>query len=302
MDTNSTGTRVLAIAAGLVFTAGAAGILFEDVLLKGAPLGLKHGITLVVIMGTLMVGHLAHTARRPGFWFLFVIGTGLVVMSSVGRQGENLAVTQATADAAQETRAAARGALKRAQDMLGDAQTRLATECRTGKGKRCDGIRATIAVYEAAARGHQAELDRLGPPKPVAPEAEKLAEIAAVFGADHAKVKAGAVLLQPFLTALFLEFGAIVSFGFGFRSQRKIIPLVETVSKPANDTQLPKDDAEIEKLRAFFVAGDGPVTNDQLAGRMGVSKAEASRRVTKAVEAGLLQRHRLGRNVAIRLN
>lgn len=237
MDTNITGGRVLAICAGLVFTAGAAGILFEDVLLKGAPLALKHGITLVTIAGTLMVGHLAHTAKgwaKMGFALLFVVGTALVVFSSVGRQGENLALTAAAAEAQEDARRDAKAGLKRAQAMLAEAQTALGRECKSGRGKRCDGIQRTIEVYDAAARGHQSELDRIGPAKPVAPEAEKLAEIAAVFGADHAKVKAGAILLQPFLTALFLEFGAIVSFGFGFRSQKRPV-VVKPVTVAANE-------------------------------------------------------------------
>lgn len=292
---NNTSGRILAIAAGLVFTAGAAGILFEDVILKGAPLALKHGITLVTIAGTLMVGHLAHQTRgwsRAGFSLLFLVGTALVVFSSVGRQGEALAVTQAQADASEDARARAKDGIKRSLSMLNEAQASLARECRTGKGKRCDGIRATLSVYEAAAKGHQADLDRIGPAKPVAPEAEKLAEIAAVFGADKVKMKAGAVLLQPFLTALFLEFGAIVSFGFGFRSNQRVssekakpnsaTAKPNSVTEVANDTDLPTDEELVTIKKQFFT--------------------ETPKQVVARAMPALTQRGLLGRNVGIRLN
>ena len=231
MTTNTTaGLRCLAAVAGVVFLSGTAVLIFGDVL-KGAPLTEKHYIAAVIIAGTMLVGHLAHEAWRNSkygssfaFGFLFAIGTALVVLSSAGRQNETVSTTQAQAEAAEAARANARQGLKRAQAMLAEAQAALGRECKSGSGKRCAGIQRTIDVYEAAARGEQSKLDHIGPAKVVAPDEETFAEVVAtIFGASKERVKATAVLAKPFLISLFLEFGAIVSFGFAFRAENKSV-------------------------------------------------------------------------------
>jgi hypothetical protein len=258
MQTNTTaGLRCLAGVAGVVFLSGTAMLIFGDV--KGALLTDKHYIAAVIIAGTMLGGHLAHEAWRNGkypssfsFGFLFAVGTALVVLSSAGRQGESLALTQAQAEAAEAARADARVGLKRAQAMLGEAQKALADECKTGSGKRCAGIQRTIDVYEAAARGEQAKLDQIDPALIVAADEEKIAEvISTISTASKERVKATAVLVKPFLIALFLEFGAIVSFGFAFRGEKTRLQLVET--KSAEPTELRYvPDAELSELNRCF--------------------------------------------------
>jgi hypothetical protein len=130
-------------------------------------------------------------------------------------------VASAEVEAAEQARIRATKGLAEAETMLGQAQRDLAKECKTGKGKRCDGIRATVDVYEAAAKGHSAEIERLGPAKVAVPEAKRAGELAAVFGADPMKIEAAMILLIPFLTTLFLELGAIICLGYGFRPVRK---------------------------------------------------------------------------------
>lgn len=265
MTSNTTiGLRSLAGVAGLVFLSGTAVLIFGDVI-KGASLTEEHYIAAVIIAGTMMVGHLSYeawlTGKRPSainFGFLFAVGTALVVLSSAGRQGEATAITQAQADAAETARGDARQGLKRAQGMLAEAQAALAKECKSGRGKRCDGIQRTIDVYEAAARGEQAKLDQIGPATVVAPDEEKVAEvISTIFNADHARVKALAVLIKPFLISLFLEFGAIVSFGFAFRGERKttiaVIPDMTTnvsTAEPSELNDLTNDD--LADLKRYF--------------------------------------------------
>lgn len=242
--------------AGVVFLSGTAVLIFGDVI-KGAPLTEKHYIAAVIIAGTMLVGHLAHEAWRNGkypfsFGFLFAVGTALVVLCSAGRQGESLALTQAQAEAAEDARADAKVGLKRAQAMLAEAQKALATECKTGSGKRCAGIQRTIDVYDAAARGEQSKLDQIGPAKVVAPDEEKLAElISTISTASKERVKAAAVLVKPFLISLFLEFGAIVSFGFACRGEKKMLQLVEV--KNTEPTELADvSDAELIELNRYF--------------------------------------------------
>jgi hypothetical protein len=88
----------------------------------------------------------------------------------------------------------------------------------------CKGIEASITVYEAAVAGDQAKLDKLGAPEPVAPKAEKFAEILALFGADKAQAKAVLSLLEPFLYTLLFEYGSIVAWGYAFRRRSASSP------------------------------------------------------------------------------
>lgn len=221
--------RAVALVAGVIFTAGALAILIEEVILGSAPFGLKHALTITIMSGTMLTGHLVVEAWRSrhvlgalGFAVLFLTGTALVVYKSTGRQAEHTFQSQAEADQAAESRAALKAALGRSEAMLADAQRDLARECKSGRGKRCQGIEATIGVYEAAIKGHRADLDRLGPPKPVAPEAENFAALAAVFGADKAKVKAASLLVVPFIQTVLFELGGIWCLGFAFRHRAQI--------------------------------------------------------------------------------
>lgn len=345
MKTTTTGGRALSIAAGLLFTAGALGILLEDVALHAAPWTLKHGLTLVTVAGTIMVGHLAvealaarHWLASFGFALLFVAGTALTVYNSVGRQAEHTMVKAAEAEAANEARELVRKGLASAEAMLTEAQRELARECKSGKGKRCDGIGATVAVYEAAVKGHKADLDRLGPAKIAVPEARRFGEIVAVFGYNGSKAEAGAILAIPFFTTLFLEFGAIVCLGYGFRRRAvSTVTASDTAqtsfagSTPADTfsgelpdpvppqprkrrplpTRLPANVVSISGNRAASVAGNHPAlaalesvggsvaSNRELARLMGVTEGEASKRVAEIEHLVFRTRH--GKEIGIAL-
>lgn len=238
MNTHSTfGLRCLAFLGGLVFLGGTVIQVYGDVI-KGAAITEKHLLSAVIIAGAILVGHLATEGWRAGryvasfgFAGIFLACTALVVLMSVGRQGETMAWSEAQEIAASDSRRIARDGLKEATGMLAKAQQALAKECASGKGKRCDGIRSTISVYEAAAAGHQATIDRLGPPKLVAPEEEQFAKLAATFfSVDKDRTKAATIMAKPFLVSAICEFGVILCFGFAFRGERKTIA-AETISE-----------------------------------------------------------------------
>jgi hypothetical protein len=264
MNTDTIG-RAVALVAGVIFTAGALAILLEEVVLGSAPFGLKHGLTIVIVSGTMLTGHLVVDAWRSrhwlgaaGFALLFLTGTALVVYKSTGRQAEHTFQSQAEADLAAEARTASKAALARSEAMLADAQRDLARECKSGRGKRCQGIEATISVYEAAITGHRATLDRLGAPKPVAPEAENFAALAAVFGADKAKVKAASLLVVPFIQTVLFELGGIWCLGFAFRHRK-----AETVATVAAQ---PRQPLPIETAQSSFWADDLAATRATIIG------------------------------------
>lgn len=235
--------RALAIVAGAAFTYGGLRIILGDQLTDPAQWTTSVQLTVLMVFGTIAAGHLmrdAAAAKRVaatvGFLVLFLAGTGLVVFNSIGRQAESSMLTESQADDAAERRVAVKASLSRAEAMLAEAQANLARECKTGRGKRCEGITATIAVYEAAVKGHTADLEKIGAPKPVHAKATQGAKIAALFGADEAKAKAALLLIEPFLWTLFFEWGSIVSLGFAFRHRA----ITETLPSEQLDEEIEK--------------------------------------------------------------
>lgn len=255
MTTITTNGRLLAIAAGAAFTYGGLRIILGDSLTDPAQWTTSVQLTVLMVGGTIAAGHLMrdawgskHWAAAAGFLLLFLSGTGLVVFNSVGRQAETSMLTEAQADDAAERRVAIKASLARAEAMLSGAQADLARECKTGKGKRCEGIEATIGVYQAAVKGHVADLEKIGAAKPVHAKATQGAKIAALFGADESKAKAALLLIEPFLWCLFFEFGSIVSLGFAFRG------ITESAPGKITDEEI---EEEIRKFKAA-TANDDP--------------------------------------------
>ncbi len=256
--TNHITGRAVALVAGVVSTGCALGILLEDVVTGSASFALRHALIVGIVSLAIFFGHLVVEAWRArhalgviGFAALFLVATGLVVYKSTGRQAEHTFQSQAEADLAMEKRAAINAAMARSDKMLEEAQANLVRECKSGRGPRCQGIEATIAVYEAAIKGHRADLDRLGPPKPVAPEAENFAALAAVFGAEKAKVKAASILVVPFLQTLLFELGSILCLGFAFRHRpAEKTSEAERPSEPATDRSGQTDYPVLDPVQA----------------------------------------------------
>jgi predicted transcriptional regulator len=75
---------------------------------------------------------------------------------------------------------------------------------------------------------------------------------------------------------------------------------VSTVSR-ASELILPEGVTaeDLENLRKLLTKTGRPVNNNEVARLMSVTKGEASKRVSAAVAAGLVQRRRVGREVSI---
>lgn len=259
-------SRLVAFVAGAICVGCAGAILFEDVAMHGAPIELKHLLTAGILSIAVLVGHLRaeawrqrHYVAAAGFFLLFVVATALVVYQSTGKQAEATFASQAEADLAAEERARIKPLLTKAEAMLSETMDRLQADCvngRKGKG-HCDGLRTTRDVYEAAVKGHRADLERLGPAKPVVPEAESFADAAAALGADKGKVKATAVLAAPFIRTMLFEYGGIWCLGFAFRpfperrETGKPAATRETVAaEPAFDASVQTDFATVDIAEA----------------------------------------------------
>lgn len=233
--------RILAITAGVAFTAGGLTILLGDVLTKPEAWTSYHALTILTVFGTIAAGHLLvdawrarHVLAALGFFVLFLSGTGLVVYQSVGRQAETTDAKVLDAEASNLMLAAKGSDLAKAKVRFDEANRMADSEMRGERcGPRCKDWRQRATEVAALIAQIEGEIRALGPQKPVAPKAEKMASVAELFGFDHAKAKAALMLLEPFLWTLFFEIGSIVSLGFAFRSSGIV------VNVPANQNPVP---------------------------------------------------------------
>lgn len=254
MQTNTTQGRALAIAAGCAFTAGGLTILMGDALLRPQDWTTYHVLTVLTVFGTIAAGHLMADAARArqalaviGFLMLFLAGTALVVYQSVGRQAELTDTKANTAEARNADIATKRADIATARQRLADADKMVEIETRKGGcGTNCKDWKQRAAEVRSHLKTLETEIAALGAPAPVAPKAEKMAAVAALFGANEAKARAALTLIEPFLWTLFFEIGSIVSLGFAFRH------------RPAGPVSI-AGPSEIDTMQTSF-AGLAPVS------------------------------------------
>jgi hypothetical protein len=330
MDKSSTPKRGLAIVAGAAFTAGAVVILFGDALWAPAQWAAYHYITLLTIFGTIAAGHLTVSAWRArhvstaGFALLFVAGTALVVYQSVGRQAEvadtrasavesrNALIDRKKADLIEARDRVQAAELQVSEEMAGrpdkNGRRTKASSC----GKDCKDWQTRARDAMASVKALEADLASLGPPMTVSPKADRMAQLAAVFGGDFSKWKSALILVEPFLWTVFFELGSVVSLGFAFGhgrrqpSQTPVFPRATVAATVANDLEpLPpkggnrrpvatKAAAEADVIR--LVARGEPIpSQDTLAERWGVHKGTASKWVRDFEARGLIRRQVVGR-------
>lgn len=242
-------------------------------------------------------------ARHTKSWGLVVaLGVAFVALlayslpATVGKTGE--VKVAKVADAAAVARI--RDDLERVTKTLEYARPDMMQECGSGEGKRCRAKRNTVTALEDRAGKLQSDLasgERSAP------------------GDLGAETWAWASMGT--LSAETVRKGGVVAFALGLDVAiwsliwlaTTILASPNTVSRPSNTvsaldyTEVPKiSDRELEELRRVLRAAHAPLTNDELAAKMGVKKSEASKRVSKGVAAGLVAKHRVGREVAISLH
>ena len=293
MGTNTTGCRALAIAAGTAFTGGALTILLHDVVPMGShPWTMAHTLAILTVAGVILAGELAraacasrHFGTAFGFALAVIIGTGLVVLNSVGRQAEVADTSTLSVEDRNAERVRLKESLARHEKSVETQRLAYAEESRNGGcGKVCRGVEASISVYQAAVDGDQAALDKLGAPEAVAPKAERFAEILALFGADKAKSKAAITLLEPFFYTLLFEYGSIVAWGYAFR-RRSAEPRRERSPNRSGERSSKTGDSKVRRFTKEEAAADLVTrlalgerfgSQDELKERYGVAKSTMS--------------------------
>lgn len=302
----------------VAFLGGTAFVLLQDVVMNGAPVTTSHVLTALAMLAATASGHAFWPALRAG---RIGLGLGLAVLALAGliyiatmsgaRNAEVVNAKAARIVAAETERAQILPAKVRAEAMLQAALAEVAKECGTGKGSKCEGRKATVEVYKAAIKGHDADLARIGPPQTPNADYEAMANAVVMLGiaTDAKDVERRLVVLLPWLPVLLTEIGAIVflSLGLGHPAQTRPARTVQaanddrpapTPPKPARK-QLTLPAPAAHPVVAALTQAGRPLTNDELADAMGVSKGEASKRRREV--ADLLTETRDGRELRIRL-
>lgn len=220
---HTTKPRLGAIAVGALCAVGAAGVLLADIY-HTQTVTIDHALSVIVLIGTIAAGVMAVDSLKS-FWTwpqalvlaaLFATGSAYCVISTAGRTAESRAVKQLEAEGRNAARTEILAKKTKAEGMLEEQRKKHAAECSSGPGKRCNGIKESIAVYEAAVKGHEADLAALGPEQPVNTKIKNVAAIAAaITGGDVAKIEGLVTLVDPNIPALFLEAGSIVFLHIG---------------------------------------------------------------------------------------
>jgi hypothetical protein len=258
---------------------------------------------------------LAHEAWRAGkelkavsfvaFLVLATFGSVAIVSETMGRTAESrdAKVSEATKDV--NAYAALLANLDRANKLVAEAESWVASECKTGLGPKCRGVTFTRDQRQAFADKLRKDAEAHKAPAPIDSKADRVAAFAALFGFGEGAVKKAVHMFEPFVLPLFLELGAIFLFGFGVRTRSVSVPSVasvQTVSEPKGlSYEGPYTDDEIEQIKKVLNGLDKPVTNDQLAALLNCSKSESSKRWRAAAEAGVVEAQRAGRYVHLRL-
>lgn len=304
--------RALAIIAGLAFTAGALTILLGPALLTPLEWSSYHVLTIISVFGTTAAGHLLadagfkHPIAGLGFLVLFLGGTALVVANSVGRQAATFEESTLSAEATNAAIADKSEDLKqaRARKVYADAQVQRETS-RGGCGRSCKDWKTNASDVAIVIGQLERDIAALGPKKPVNAKAERMAEMAALFGVSKAKAQAMFVLLEPLLNCLFFELGSIVSLGFAFRQgKRQVLTIANDCPSVADNRQtsfpvefqlpeppeppkgkrrkpFPKEVIDFRNhpvVKALRDVGGSVTSHRQLAELMGIDEGAATRR------------------------
>lgn len=242
-----------AIVLGLLFAAVTGYVLLEDVF-HGAPITTAHIMTAAALIGTITAGHMAWPHMRSGHW-LAAIGLGIVFMAGttftvISAGSRNAEVQNTKAERVRQhnaDRADIMEQIKTARQRLTEAQDRLAAECKTGKGPKCEGHRATVSERSDRVAVLEARLDIKGPAQVENAgyaHAGKVIASLPFVKADAKAIADALTLIMPFLLVLIVEFGTLVFWGVALGV--KMLPMAND-NRPKEPDVVPVPDVpEIE--------------------------------------------------------
>ena len=290
---------------GLGFAAVTARVLLDDVA-NGGPFGVPHMMSVAALAATIASGHyLLPVLRRGavvsavGLAILFAAGTSYVLVAAAARNAEvqaaragTIHLTNAERTTLRQQLTTAEGDLKTAKTELTNATALAAVECRTGLGKKCDGLGVVRDTAERArdraesyVRILQARINLLGPEKEEAGGYAHAGRVwAALMGGSEDRATSVLILAMPIVTTLLCELATIVFLGLGFGPHRRVPVPVETLKPepgPVKRTRKTKH-KEVADFAKAFEARHGRKPGWSETRAAGFSAATASRGLRQA--------------------
>lgn len=297
---------------GVFFTLVTCFVLLEDVLRHHAAVNTKHVMTLAVLAGTIYFGHRWwaqvrqwHIGTALGCAVLFLAGTTTCVLMSAGRNAEVVTTKSQIANSVNMGRQTALKDRDEAKARYDAALKAEEAECASGDGAKCQSKRITRKLRREDYDVAEAKLRTEQPEQIANADIKAAANLLARFPLVTADAEAIEALLQilfPFLQSLFCEIAAIVGFSMGLGHRTAIVSrkqLPPPTPKRVLFRQPEEKPVHVDPVIVALRRAKRPVSNDELAEMMNVSKGEASKRVTDL--NGAVQRLRVGREVAISL-
>ena len=306
-----------------VILAGTCYVLFQDVL-NGAPITTGHVLTALALLIATGAGHqIAPTfkaGRYPLTLSMIILAIGAVTyigIMSGARNAESISAKAERIEGRNAERERITSLREKAQAMLDAALKEVADKCRGGVGKNCKGATATRDVYEAAVKGHNADLARLGAPQTANAGYKAAAEAIVLLPwfADRsvADVERTLIVLLPWLAVLLAELSVptFLSLALGHSELRTLavtdMTFVGTQQQLPPPQQLSAHDqlrhlptnviplavthaGKCSEIVATLEAAGRPMTVGELAQAMHVTPGEASRRWREAGKQVTAQR------------
>lgn len=300
---------------GILLAFGTGYVLLEDVFKHGASVTTEHVMTALVLLVTLAAGHAFWPALRAlkvmtalVLALVFAGGTFMSVAGSAGRAAKVLQHAEAEVAKIDDARKDAVDQLKTARADRAALQKSFNTECGSGRGVRCDGLKTALNTADDTIRLREARLDLIKPAEPANGEFKYMGEVFALFmNSPQATIEKALALVGPLAKASVLELAtlAFLSLGLGHKTVPK-----QPTSKVREEVATPEVIEAAEPLQLTWdptpilvalEAAKRDMTNNELAEQVGVSKGYMSKLVGALVNEGLVTKQYVGREVRISL-
>lgn len=286
--------RAGAIVVGALCAIGACAILLQDVIATQT-ITIDHALQVLILVLSIAFGQVAAGCFQRGWqhWpagvllgFVALLASVWCIYSTAGRTGAGFDTVAEAARIYQERRPALEAKIAKQDAMLEEERTAYARQCATGKGTRCDGIKASLEVYESAVRDTRRELDGLRPviahPRAHTMAAMVAAVLPGVDGEGLARVLA---IFEPIVPSVVFELGAMLCFHIGLGRRPVPALAVPAPVPPVKPRKRSKKDMDADKVSSFCAAyrakhGQQPSTFD-VAEATGIPRTTAWRLMAK---------------------
>lgn len=300
MQTTTTVRSYPAIIGGAVAAGIAWATIVRDVGFAGISLDHIQAASLVGL--TVLAGHLANQAWQQlrlsaasGLAILAVFGSALTIYAAMGNRAEVRDVKVASASLSDAERARLQADLDKTTKLVAEAEAWTATECKSGRGPKCEGTTFILNQRRASQNALQGQLKQVGPIATPEPKASQVALLAGLAGYDAAKTKQVVSAIEPLAFPLFLELLAILLFGFGLghKPVARFPTIADTrqtsffageiketdcPTPPSNGGTRQSNVVQLHPVVEALQRAGNPVSNRDLAHLMNVSDGESSKR------------------------